>query len=120
MNRTEDRSTGVPDARRPDDADAARPAAIVLAAADNVAVCRRNIAAGEALDLGGEIVVARADVPLGHKMARCAIAPGATIVKYGMPIGSATADIRSGDWVHLHNMQSNYISSHTRAAKAGT
>jgi hypothetical protein len=34
-----------------------------------------------------------------------------------MPIGSATADIERGDWVHLHNMQSNYFSTHTRALK---
>lgn len=98
-------------------AEAVRPAAIVLAPGDNVAVARRGIAAGETLDLGGEAIVARADLPLGHKVALRFIALGATIVKYGMPIGSATADIRPGEWVHLHNMRSNYISSHTRVAK---
>jgi predicted homoserine dehydrogenase-like protein len=102
---------------QPDREAAMRPAVIVLAAGDNVAVCRRNIAAGETLDVAGETLVARADLPLGHKVARRFIATGTTIVKYGMPIGSATVDIQTGDWVHLHNMQSNYISTHTRASK---
>jgi D-threo-aldose 1-dehydrogenase len=90
---------------------------IVLERTDNVAVCRRNVTAGEMLDMGGEIAAARADLPLGHKVARHFIPVGATVVKYGMPIGSATTDIAPGEWVHLHNMRSNYISSHTRASK---
>lgn len=102
---------------QPDRESAARAAVIVLAAADNVAVCRRNIAGGEVLDIDGRVLVARSDLQLGHKVARSFISTGTTIVKYGMPIGSATADIECGDWVHLHNMQSNYFSTHTRALK---
>ena len=26
-----------------------------------------------------------------------------------------TADAAAGDWVHMHNMKSDYISSHTRS-----
>ena len=29
-------------------------------------------------------------------------------MKYGIPIGKATADIIKGQWVHLHCMKSNY------------
>ncbi len=89
---------------------------IILADADNVAVCRRNVIVGEPLDMVDEVVVARADLPLGHKVARYFIPAGAIVVKYGMPIGSATTDIEPGEWVHLHNIRSNYISSHTRAS----
>lgn len=89
-------------------------AAIVLHPADNVAVCRRNVAAGEALPMGDDVVIARADVALGHKIARRFIPLGAEVVKYGIAVGSATEDIRAGDWVHLHNLKSNYISSHLR------
>ncbi|HWK37056.1 UxaA family hydrolase [Sphingomonas sp.] len=92
--------------------------AIVLAPADNVAVCRRNVAAGEPLAIeAAPTVVARENLALGHKVAFRFIPSGATVVKYGMAIGSATADIPPGAWVHLHNMRSNYISSHTRASK---
>ena len=30
------------------------------------------------------------------------------IVKYGVPIGTATVNIAAGSWVHLHCMRSNY------------
>ena len=88
--------------------------AFVLSPADNVAVCRRNVRAGERLELGNEPVVARVDVPLGHKIARRFIPSGAEVIKYGMSIGSTTKDVQPGEWVHLHNLRSNYISTHTR------
>ena len=43
----------------------------------------------------------------GHKYARCDIAAGADIVKYGMPIGHATCPIRAGEHVHVHNVATN-------------
>jgi hypothetical protein len=87
---------------------------IMLHPADNVVVCRRNVSAGESLPMDGDVVIACADVALGHKIARRFIPQGAAVVKYGMSIGSATADIRPGEWVHMHNLKSDYISSHTR------
>lgn len=87
---------------------------IMLHPADNVVVCRRNVSAGEALPIDGDVVIACVDVTLGHKIARRFIPQGAVVVKYGMPIGSATADILPGEWVHMHNLKSDYISSHTR------
>ena len=45
----------------------------------------------------------RGAIPLGHKVAVTPIAAGASIVKYGVPIGVATAEIAKGSWVHLHN-----------------
>ncbi|RYD63244.1 MAG: altronate hydrolase [Sphingomonadales bacterium] len=90
------------------------PSTIVLSPADNVAICRRNVAAGEPLAMDGDIAVARSDVPIGHKIARRLIPAGAEVVKYGMSIGVATIDVQPGEWVHLHNLQSNYISTHMR------
>ncbi|MBO5775720.1 MAG: altronate dehydratase, partial [Kiritimatiellae bacterium] len=40
----------------------------------------------------------------GHKYAVRAIAVGEQVIKYGMPIGKATADIVVGEHVHVHNM----------------
>jgi SAF domain len=93
-------------------------AVIVLHPADNVVVCRRNVSAGEALPIDGEIITASADIALGHKIARRFIPEGAFVIKYGMSIGSATADIQPGEWVHMHNLKSDYISSHTRKSRA--
>lgn len=44
-------------------------------------------------------------VPLGHKLALHDIVAGAEIVKYGVPIGRATCDIRTGQHVHVHNLK---------------
>src|SRR5690554_3827093 len=44
-------------------------------------------------------------IPTGHKIARSKIAAGDPVIKYGDPIGIATADIKPGDWVHSHNMK---------------
>jgi altronate dehydratase len=42
-------------------------------------------------------------IPFGHKAARCAIAKGEPVVKYGVAIGVATQDIEVGEHVHVHN-----------------
>ena len=47
-------------------------------------------------------------IPAGHKVAVCDISQNEMIMKYGIPIGKATADIIKGQWVHLHCMKSNY------------
>lgn len=43
----------------------------------------------------------------GHKYAVRDISAGENIVKYGMPIGHATADIKRGEHVHSHNLKTN-------------
>ena len=41
------------------------------------------------------------------------IAKGEIIVKYSCPIGTATAAIAPGDYVHTHNVESNYLPTYT-------
>ncbi len=43
----------------------------------------------------------------GHKYALCDIPRGANVIKYGNPIGHATADIKKGEHVHTHNVATN-------------
>lgn len=43
----------------------------------------------------------------GHKVALRPIAKGENVIKYGFPIGHATADIAEGEWVHSHNLATN-------------
>ena len=45
------------------------------------------------------------DVESGHKYARVDIPCGADVIKYGQPIGYATADIKKGEHVHTHNLK---------------
>lgn len=42
---------------------------------------------------------------MGQKLALAPIKKGETVIKYGYPIGIATADIQEGEWVHSHNMK---------------
>jgi len=84
------------------------PRLLLLDDRDNVLVVRARIRAGEAIDVEGARIVISGELPLGHKLARRAIAPGEKIVKYGAPIGSATAALRAGDHAHVHNVKSDY------------
>ena len=49
----------------------------------------------------------RVDLENGHKYAARDIKSGENIVKYGFPIGTATADITEGEHVHSHNMRTS-------------
>jgi hypothetical protein len=88
-------------------------AAIRLHPQDNVLVATRDLGPGDRIGEAGDIVLLR-DIPLGHKLAAAPLQAGEKIIKYGMPIGSATAAIAAGDWVHLHNMKSDYLPAHLR------
>ena len=80
---------------------------------DNVLVARATAPEGTVVSLdGGEVVLAR-DIPLAHKIARCAIAEGEVVLKYGMPIGIATTRIAEGEHVHVHNIRSGYTPTHS-------
>lgn len=47
----------------------------------------------------------------GHKYAVRKIAKGENVIKYGSPIGHATADIEKGEHVHTHNLKTNLSGS---------
>jgi len=78
----------------------ALPLALRVHEADTVAVALAPLTAGTEV-LG---VTLRQDLPMGHKLALVAHDPGATVVKFGQPIGKATTAIRPGDHVHVHNL----------------
>lgn len=46
------------------------------------------------------------DVPANHKFALRYIGRGEPVIKYGCPIGTASRDIRKGEYVHIHNVES--------------
>lgn len=74
---------------------------------DNVAVALEDIPADSDVMLaGGRRLRALNAIPFAHKIAINEIACGTSILKYGVPIALATADIRLGEWVHEHNVES--------------
>jgi (2R)-sulfolactate sulfo-lyase subunit alpha len=50
-------------------------------------------------------LIAKHDIPIGHKVALADIKNGDTIWKYGQDIGRAVADIGKGEHVHVHNVK---------------
>lgn len=88
---------------------------ILLHEADNVVVCVQSVAAGELLILDGEPLKLVTAIEIGHKLARWDIKIGKKVFKYGVPIGSAKVAIQRGEHVHIHNIKSDYIPSHTRS-----
>ena len=48
---------------------------------------------------------AKNDLPIGHKLAIKSIRAGDTIIKYGVDIGKAIADIAPGEHLHVHNVK---------------
>jgi hypothetical protein len=95
--------------------DAGQPGRLLLLdEADNVLVCTTGIAAGDLLSIGAETYSASVAIPVGHKVARSALRAGDKVIKYGAPIGSANRPIAAGEWIHLHNLDSDYIPTHSR------
>ena len=89
---------------------------ILLHDDDNVLVCREHALAGQSIDVDGAPLILPQDIDVGHKIARHDLPAGSKVIKYGAPIGSVTTLTLRGAHVHMHNMQSDYIKSHTREA----
>jgi len=79
---------------------------------DNVVTAVSDIQAGEEITVRFEGRETRyrcnQNLPFGHKMAVDDIKLGNKIIKYGQAIGSASQDIKQGDWVHTHNVKDDY------------
>ncbi|WP_274362552.1 UxaA family hydrolase [Paenibacillus thermotolerans] len=76
---------------------------------DHVATALRELKAGQTVTyrLSEEVksIVLADDIPFGHKLAITDIPQGEQIRKYGEVIGRATASIKAGQHVHVHNVE---------------
>ena len=79
-------------------------AAILLDPADDVAIARVPIARGQTIAPGGVDILAREDIPAGHKICVRCIDAGQTVLRYGQPIGRSSRSIGAGEHVHSHNL----------------
>ncbi|NPV69323.1 MAG: UxaA family hydrolase [Firmicutes bacterium] len=84
--------------------------AVVIDPRDNVATGTVELKKGQKVSMfvGDTVheVVVQNDIPFGHKLAIKDIAKGEHVVKYGESIGKATRDIKVGEHVHVHNVES--------------
>ncbi|HXX35469.1 MAG TPA: UxaA family hydrolase [Thermodesulfobacteriota bacterium] len=74
---------------------------------DNVAVALRTLGVGDlAVAKGREGFPALEEIPVSHKIALRDVSKGEEIIKYGEIVAVSTRDIKKGEWVHTHNLES--------------
>ncbi len=79
---------------------------------DNVAtIFANNVSSGDKIEIRDkkgtiDYVNIHESIPYGHKIAVKDICIGEDIIKYGEEIGIATIEIKKGDYVHIHNLDS--------------
>lgn len=82
--------------------------AMRIDSADNVVVAIEAIGKGETVDYAeGGGFSALEDITIYHKVACRDIPKGEPVIKYGQHIGSAVTDIKAGQHVHVHNVESH-------------
>lgn len=83
---------------------------VVMKPNDNVATALEDIAPGTEVNvkIGRQemLVHVTSHIPFGHKFALTDIARGEKVIKYGETIGVATRNIKAGEHVHVHNLES--------------
>jgi altronate hydrolase len=72
---------------------------------DNVVIALKPFSKGEVINVDGDSITLLDEIEKGHKIALANIEPGTDILKYGYPIGQATASIQKGQHVHTHNVK---------------
>ena len=93
---------------------ASRPASLLLMSPeDNCLIARTALASGDVVAIDGLPVTLAQDIHIGHKVARCALAVGDKVLRYGALIGSITAPVAIGEHIHTHNLASDYIPTFT-------
>jgi altronate dehydratase len=75
-----------------------------LNSGDNVVTVTKATPAGTMVKVGSDEIIVWEDIPFGHKFAIKDIRKGGDIIKYGAKIGMASADIKKGEHVHIHNV----------------
>jgi len=81
--------------------------AILIHPRDNVVVTLRDLASGEEIVAKGlEGFRVSQNIPASHKVALRDIPAGEEIVKYGEVVAVTTREIKKGEWIHTHNLES--------------
>lgn len=74
---------------------------------DNVIIAVTNLETGQVINDNNSEFTLVENIRRGHKIAVNDIKMGENIIKYGYVIGSATVDIKKGQWIHTHNLKTN-------------
>jgi altronate hydrolase len=82
----------------------AENSAIQLHPADNVAIARVPLAAGQIIRVETREIPVTTPVPVGHKVALERVEAGGVLRRYGQIIGRASRTIEPGQHIHTHNV----------------
>jgi len=81
--------------------------ALIINLEDNVAIALKDISQGKKIITSDrEPFLALNDIPCSHKVALIHIPKEGKVVKYGETIAIAKTNIKLGEWVHIHNVES--------------
>ena len=83
---------------------------------DNVLVAMHALEPGTLLEIDGNTVSLEFPIGLGQKIAARGLSPGEKIIKYGVPIGSATTAIKAGEHIPFAQYEKR-LSAHLSAWK---
>jgi hypothetical protein len=82
---------------------------IIMNPDDNCATALEEIPKNSEVQIGNISIIINQNISLGHKFALKEITKGELVKKYGQSIGIATENIKKGDWIHTHNLTSQYL-----------
>jgi len=92
------------------------PRLILLSPDDNCLIAAARLDAGTPVAIEGERVTLARTIELGHKLARRDLAKDDKVLRYGAVIGHVTEDVRRGEHLHTHNLESDYLPTYTHDA----
>lgn len=72
---------------------------------DKVAVALCPLEAGTVISIDGQEITLLEDIPQGHKFALTDLSANEPVIKYGYPIGITREPVKTGAWIHVHNMK---------------
>lgn len=75
---------------------------------DNCATALKDVSKGSKVQILENSITVNHNIPLGHKIALEDIKKGDLVKKYGQAIGIVKENITKGDWIHTHNLTSQY------------
>ena len=79
---------------------------LILDNKDNVAVATEFLEAGTIIQLtDGKKIEIKDPIPFAHKFSLVDLMVDDRIIKYGVIIGAATAPVKLGEHVHVHNIK---------------
>jgi len=82
---------------------------IIMNPDDNCVTALEDISKGSQIQIRESSIIINQNILLGHKIALEDIREGDLVKKYGHTIGVATENINKGDWIHTHNLTSQYL-----------